>query len=191
LRTDIDFLTGFLLMKAAIPKKGGSLRDRLWRLADAGVLTKTEASDLDHAAELLRTAEHVACLVAGRSQKWLPTSQHAGEACQQWVSGILRRPFPNGLSSVLQETMQVVREISSQTAEGSTATSTSIAKLAALSAQLRKSVAGFRLPDFGAGTTTVGAPPPALPPAAATPPMSDPVSLSNSGRLRKASGVGA
>jgi len=36
-------------------------------------------------------------------------------------------------------------------------------QLAALSAQLRKSVAGFRLPDYGAGTT-VGAPPAALPP---------------------------
>jgi hypothetical protein len=81
--------------------------------------------------------------------------------------------------------MQVVREISSQTAEGSTATSTSIAKLAALSAQLRKSVAGFRLPDFGEGTTTVG------PPPAALPAPSDPVALNNSGRLRKASGVGA
>jgi twitching motility protein PilJ len=98
-------------------------------------------------------------------------------------------------SGNISKNMQVVREISSQTAEGSTATSTSIAKLAALSAQLRKSVAGFRLPDFGAGTTTVGAspaaPPAALPAAPATPSMPDPVSLSNSGRLRKASGVGA
>ena len=58
-------------------------------------------------------------------------------------------------SGNISKNMQVVREISSQTAEGSTATSTSIAKLAALSAQLRKSVAGFRLPDFGAGLTTV------------------------------------
>jgi twitching motility protein PilJ len=91
-------------------------------------------------------------------------------------------------SGNISKNMQVVREISSQTAEGSTATSTSIAKLAALSAQLRKSVAGFRLPDFGAGTTTVGAPPAALP---AAPAMPDPISLSNSGRLRKASGVGA
>ena len=94
-------------------------------------------------------------------------------------------------SGNISKNMQVVREISTQTAESSTATSTSIAKLAALSAQLRKSVAGFRLPDFGAGTTTVGAPPAALPPAPATPPLPDPVSLSNSGRLRKASGVGA
>jgi twitching motility protein PilJ len=94
-------------------------------------------------------------------------------------------------SGNISKNMQVVREISSQTAEGSTATSTSIAKLAALSAQLRKSVAGFRLPDFGAGTTTLGAPPAALPATPATPSMPDPVSLSNSGRLRKASGVGA
>jgi twitching motility protein PilJ len=60
-------------------------------------------------------------------------------------------------SGNISKNMQVVREISTQTAEGSTATSTSIAKLAALSAQLRKSVAGFRLPDYGSGTTTIGA----------------------------------
>jgi len=59
-------------------------------------------------------------------------------------------------SGNISKNMQVVREISTQTAEGSTATSTSIAKLAALSAQLRKSVAGFRLPDYAGRTTTVG-----------------------------------
>ncbi len=42
--------------------------------------------------------------------------------------------------------MQVLREISSQTAESSAATTTSIGKLAQLSAQLRQSVSGFRLP---------------------------------------------
>jgi twitching motility protein PilJ len=90
-------------------------------------------------------------------------------------------------SGNISKNMQVVREISSQTAEGSTATSTSIAKLAALSAQLRKSVAGFRLPDFGGGTTAAApSPQPArLPPSAA------PVNSGNSGKLRKASGIGA
>jgi twitching motility protein PilJ len=43
--------------------------------------------------------------------------------------------------------MQVLREISSQTAESTTATSASIGKLAELAAQLRQSVAGFRLPE--------------------------------------------
>jgi twitching motility protein PilJ len=47
--------------------------------------------------------------------------------------------------------MQVLREISSQTAENSAATSNSVGKLAELSAQLRKSVAGFRLPNVVSG----------------------------------------
>jgi len=92
------------------------------------------------------------------------------------------------VSGNISKNMQVVREISSQTAEGSTATSTSIAKLAALSAQLRKSVAGFRLPDYGAGTTAVSA---ANPPAR-LPPVTEPKNAPpTTGKVRKASGIGA
>jgi twitching motility protein PilJ len=92
-------------------------------------------------------------------------------------------------SGNISKSMQVVREISTQTAESSTATSTSVAKLAALSAQLRKSVAGFRLPDYGGGTTTVGtglAPAPAAPAAALSP---TPAKAQNSAKMRKASGA--
>jgi twitching motility protein PilJ len=113
------------------------------------------------------------------------------------------------VSGNISKNMQVVREISTQTAEGSTATSTSIAKLAALSAQLRKSVAGFRLPDYGGGTTTVGAtsatrlpalkePVPTAAPAAQGPAAAaalpagaaaNPIaSAGSSGKMRKASG---
>jgi twitching motility protein PilJ len=114
------------------------------------------------------------------------------------------------VSGNISRSMQVVREISTQTAEGSTATSTSVAKLAALSAQLRKSVAGFRLPDYGAGTTTVAGTPlnghavasqplrqpvnpaPAPSPAAAGPgSAADTAGAGNPGKLRKASGAGA
>jgi twitching motility protein PilJ len=42
--------------------------------------------------------------------------------------------------------MQVLKEISAQTAESTNATSIAIAKLAELSAGLRKSASGFRLP---------------------------------------------
>ncbi|MET0292964.1 MAG: methyl-accepting chemotaxis protein, partial [Steroidobacteraceae bacterium] len=51
--------------------------------------------------------------------------------------------------------MQVLREISSQTADSTTNTSQAIAKLAELSSGLRRSVAGFRLPEGleGAGAT--------------------------------------
>src|SRR5262245_30141902 len=55
----------------------------------------------------------------------------------------------------ISRTMGVLREISSQTAENSAATSGSVGKLAELSAQLRKSVAGFRLPDSGGGGSAV------------------------------------
>ncbi|MGO9515246.1 MAG: methyl-accepting chemotaxis protein [Steroidobacteraceae bacterium] len=112
-------------------------------------------------------------------------------------------------SGNISKNMRVVREISTQTAEGSTATSASIAKLAALSAQLRKSVAGFRLPDYGGGTTTavgVGAAPgagaaapgagaaarPSAPPGAGPAPLpalSEPVNVGSSGKMRKASGA--
>jgi twitching motility protein PilJ len=109
-------------------------------------------------------------------------------------------------SGNISKNMQVVREISTQTAEGSTATSTSIAKLAALSAQLRKSVAGFRLPDYSGGTTTIGANSssrlPALNEAASTGAAGNAANgggnLSGStsdtgstGKMRKASGFGA
>ncbi len=96
-------------------------------------------------------------------------------------------------SGNISKNMQVVREISSQTAEGSTATSTSIAKLAALSAQLRKSVAGFRLPDYGGGTTTIGAPSssPLLTHEPAATDSSGKGSTGNTAKMRKASGFGA
>jgi twitching motility protein PilJ len=55
----------------------------------------------------------------------------------------------------ISRTMGVLREISSQTAENSAATSGSVGKLAELSAQLRKSVAGFRLPDSSAAGSAV------------------------------------
>jgi twitching motility protein PilJ len=99
-------------------------------------------------------------------------------------------------SGNISKNMHVVREISTQTAEGSTATATSIAKLAALSAQLRKSVAGFRLPDYSGGTTTVGAISstrlPALnEPASTGSTGSTSSSTGNTGKMRKASGFGA
>ncbi len=54
-------------------------------------------------------------------------------------------------ASDLARNMGVLREISSQTAESTTATSNSISKLAELSTQLRKSIEGFTLPEFDTG----------------------------------------
>ncbi|MGA2778333.1 MAG: methyl-accepting chemotaxis protein [Steroidobacteraceae bacterium] len=92
-------------------------------------------------------------------------------------------------SGNISKNMQVVREISTQTAESSSATATSISKLAALAAQLRKSVAGFRLPDFGGGTTTLSASSSTRLPMLKEAPNK--ASAANSAKVRKASGFGA
>jgi twitching motility protein PilJ len=60
------------------------------------------------------------------------------------ISASARSQSQSGQS--VARNMQVLREISAQTADSTTNTSQAIAKLAELSAGLRKSVAGFRLP---------------------------------------------
>lgn len=108
---DIDFLTGFLLIKHGVPNKQGSLRDRLWRCAGAGLLEHSDAARLDHAAEFLRTIEHVVRLVTGRVQKWLPATEHAQQATETLTAQILNRQFANGLDTELLETLSKVRSI--------------------------------------------------------------------------------
>jgi twitching motility protein PilJ len=61
------------------------------------------------------------------------------------ISASARSQSQSGQS--IARNMQVLREISSQTADATSNTSEAIAKLAELSAALRRSVAGFRLPD--------------------------------------------
>jgi ABC-type transporter Mla subunit MlaD len=52
----------------------------------------------------------------------------------------------SGVAQNIARNMQVLREISAQSADSTSATSQAIAKLADLSASLRKSITGFRLP---------------------------------------------
>lgn len=108
---DADFLSGFLLVSNSLRPKAGTLRDRLWRCAGAGVLGKHDAATLDHAAELCRTVEHVMRLVAGRKTRWLPSSEHPREAVEKLTSQILRREFSDGLEQELIRTFATVREI--------------------------------------------------------------------------------
>ena len=61
---------------------------------------------------------------------------------------VVPEPAPQqaAAAGAISRTMQVLREISTQTADSTTATSQSIAKLAELAAELRESASGFRLP---------------------------------------------
>ncbi len=108
---DIDFLSSFLLVQGRIQDKQGSLRDRLWRCAGAGLLAKSDAAILDHSAELLRTVDHVLRLVTGRTGKGLPTSPQSLAIVETTTSAILRRKFAEGLETELQRTYQQVREV--------------------------------------------------------------------------------
>ncbi len=108
---DIDFLCAYLLVKHAIPHKHGSLRDRLWRCAAAEVLEKSDAAALDHAAELLRTVQHVARLAVGQGVRWLPRTDHARQITEKITAQILRRDFPDGLETELLQTLGAVRKI--------------------------------------------------------------------------------
>jgi twitching motility protein PilJ len=66
----------------------------------------------------------------------------------QNISGSARQQ--TGAAQNIARNMQVLKDISAQTAESTNATSAAIAKLAELSASLRKSAAGFRLPGSAA-----------------------------------------
>jgi len=107
---DIDFLSSFLLVRHGVGKQG-SLRDRLWRCLASGFLEKADAAALDHAAELLRTVEHVVRLVVGRARKWLPATEHARQVTERLTCQILRREFPQGLEAELARTCSEVRRI--------------------------------------------------------------------------------
>lgn len=108
---DIDFLTAYVLVANRIRTKNGTLRNRVWTCAAAGHLAKQDAAVLDHAAELLRTADHVVRLVEGRAHRWLPRRERAREHTEKLTSQILRRTFAKGLEAELQDTLQQVRRI--------------------------------------------------------------------------------
>ncbi len=108
---DIDFLTGYLLVKCGIREKAGTLRDRIWRCASYGVLPRTDAAVLDRGAEFLRTLEHVIRLVVGRARKWLPATEHAQATTERLVQQILGYKFRDGLEAELTFTLTAVRAI--------------------------------------------------------------------------------
>jgi len=83
----------------------------LWRCAAAGLLEKRDAARLDHAAELLRTTEHIVRLVVGRAWKWLPATEHARQKTSEFVARVLPRSAPLGLEAELRQTCEEVRLI--------------------------------------------------------------------------------
>jgi [glutamine synthetase] adenylyltransferase / [glutamine synthetase]-adenylyl-L-tyrosine phosphorylase len=108
---DVDFLSGYLLVEHGMPEKAGTLRDRLWRCAEAGLLEKADAATLDHAAELLRATQHVVRLAVGRPLRWLPATEHARQVSEKLTARILERDCSEGLEAEILRTFQAVRAV--------------------------------------------------------------------------------
>jgi twitching motility protein PilJ len=83
----------------------------------------------ENAGEALNEIESVSKYIAEQTSKIAGSAQNQSEA-----------------SSVVNDTMTVIQEITSQTSEGTQQTANSIGALTELADELQKSVAGFRLP---------------------------------------------
>jgi glutamine synthetase adenylyltransferase len=110
---DIDFVLSYLLIRNHSHETGGTLRDRIWRCVAGGLLDKKDGAELDHAAELTRTVDHVVRLVVGRALKWFPTTEHARATVEDLAAGILKRPAvtERELESALAQVRSVYKRV--------------------------------------------------------------------------------
>ena len=108
---DIDFLAGALAIQQEWESSAMNIRDRLYRLAAAGVLDDTDCATLEYAAELLRVTEHSVRLHLGRSRKSLPGTEHGKQIVERLTAKMLRRSFEGGLEAELQRVREQVHSL--------------------------------------------------------------------------------
>jgi len=115
------------------------------------VLVRTIQSDTNEAVvSMERTTTDVVggALLAENAGAALGEIEGVSNQIAQLVQNISASARQQAATSAhISRTMQVLREISQQTADNTSATSVAIGRLADMSAQLRKSVSGFSLPQ--------------------------------------------
>ena len=92
---------------------------------------------------------------AGAALEEIEQVSHQIASLVQNISGSSKEQA--SVSGAITKNMHVLREISTKTTESTAAASTSISKLAELASQLRRTVAGFTLPDQGGSTGVLNA----------------------------------
>jgi glutamine synthetase adenylyltransferase len=107
---DIDFIASYLMLREA-SLASGNILDRLQHLQQAGTLNPATSAELEQAAILYRTADHVIRLVTGRARPELPEAEHARGAVEGLVGEILKTAKPGNLQDWLQETAETMRRI--------------------------------------------------------------------------------
>jgi len=108
---DIDFIASYLLVRNGLGEMRGNIRERLYGLAERGLLSDADCATLDASAELLRTLEHVVRLVLGRARKSLPVVEHAREVTERLTAKILGRQFAGSLEQELAHSALQVRTV--------------------------------------------------------------------------------
>jgi glutamate-ammonia-ligase adenylyltransferase len=107
---DIDFMASYLMLRETSPIHGNTL-DRLQHLREMDAIDQPTFAELNQAALLYRTADHVIRLVTGRARPELPEAQHARAAVEKLVNRILPQEENNDLQAELERTAQRVRTI--------------------------------------------------------------------------------
>jgi twitching motility protein PilJ len=92
---------------------------------------------------------------AGAALDEIEQVSHQIASLVQNISGSSKEQ--TSVAGAITKNMHVLREITSKTTESTAATSSAISKLSELASQLRRSVAGFTLPDQGGATGVLSA----------------------------------
>jgi twitching motility protein PilJ len=92
---------------------------------------------------------------AGAALDEIEQVSHQIASLVQNISGSSKEQ--SSVAGAITKNMHVLREISSKTTESTAATSSAISKLSELASQLRRTVAGFTLPDQSGGTGVLSA----------------------------------
>lgn len=108
---DIDFLAGALAIQQEWESSAMNIRDRLYRLAAAGILEDEDCATLEYAAELLRVTEHSVRLHLGRSRKSLPATEQGRQIVERLTAKMMRRSFEDGLEAELSRVREQVRQV--------------------------------------------------------------------------------
>jgi [glutamine synthetase] adenylyltransferase / [glutamine synthetase]-adenylyl-L-tyrosine phosphorylase len=108
---DIDFLAGALAVQQEWESSAMNIRDRLYRLAAAGLLDDGDCATLEYSAELLRVTEHSVRLHLGRSRKSLPATEQGRHIVERLTAKMMRRSFEGGLEAELTRVREQVGEV--------------------------------------------------------------------------------
>jgi glutamate-ammonia-ligase adenylyltransferase len=106
---DVDFIASYLMLTRANLVTGNTL-ERLEALQRVQLLEPSIFEKLREATLLYRTADHAIRLVTGRARPELPTADHARQATEKIVNGILKLALAD-LQAELSNTQNAVRAI--------------------------------------------------------------------------------